>query len=121
MGTDELKKKLEPAMRHVDLLCKGFSVEVTPPYRSVLNKVCQNFENKKTWQQEIRELLFTIQTNKSVAKASSVYPLVKQFKDKFIQIAKTEIVPELKLFCKKNPDIEIEDFRPLFEIRIKQI
>jgi len=121
MGIDELKKKLEPAMRHVDLLCKGFSVEATPSYRSVLNTVCQNFEKKKTWQQEIREILFAVQTNKSIAKASSVYPLVTQFKDKFIHIAKTEIIPEIKLFCKKNPDIEIEDFRPLFEIRIKQI
>jgi hypothetical protein len=121
MKINELKNNLESAMRHVELLCKGFSVEVTPSYRSVLDKVCTHIETKHSWRQDMEQLLFVINGNNvKSALAFSSSELLKQFKTKFIKIAKDEIVPELKKFCAKNSDIHVEDFRPLFDIKIVQ-
>jgi hypothetical protein len=119
MEINELKQNLEPALKHIDLLCQGYCIQVIPEYRSILNKVCDQINTKKSWREDIDEILFLLKKDSRSIKAYH-YDMAKQFKDKFLNIAKYEILPQLKLFCAKNPDIALEDFRPLFEIRISK-
>ena len=134
MNLMQLKSKLFPAIRHIEILCKGFSVIVEPPYKEVLDTVCVNIENGlKNTNRDIEEILFKLSPQgrkiKTLsAKKDSVWVkdntkephehTVKQFKEKFIKIAKTEMIPVLKEYCRKNPIVDIGEFRPLFDIKI---
>lgn len=118
MNIDDLKLKLVPAVKHVELLCDGFSVNVAPPYKEVFNDVLKLIESKRIWDNGIKRLIFLIETKTKANVRASSENVVKQFKEKFISICKEEMIPELKKFCKLNPDVDIDDFRPLFNIKI---
>lgn len=117
MTIDDLKTNLQPAMHSIDTLCKGFSVEVKPPYQKILDKVCSDIKARKQYYENLKRVVFLIKKSQAVLALEG--SLAKQFKNKFIEIAKKSMIPEIRKFCKIHPEVDIEEFRPLFEIKIE--
>lgn len=120
MNVEELKLKLLPAVKHIDLLCKGFSVSVVPPYRDVFDKVCKQIEDNVTNVKQVNRILFLLEKAEGSLVVGVEGSILRQFKDKFLEIVKREMIPEIKKFCKANPEVDIKSFRGLFEIKIEK-
>lgn len=116
MTIEQLRLKLTPALKHIELLCDGFSVKSIPPYKDVLEKVCKDIEEKQTQKIDAIHFIFQRAHGAVIAIEGSI---LKQFKEKFINIAKYEMIPEIKKFCRANPEIKIDSFRGLFEIKLE--
>lgn len=120
MNIEELKLKLLPAVKHIELLCEGFSVKVCPPYRGVLDRVCKQIEDNVTNIKQVNHILFLLKQSEGSLVIGIEGSILRQFKEKFLEIAKREMLPEIKKFCKANPEIDIKSFRGLFEIKIEK-
>jgi hypothetical protein len=120
MNIEELKLKLLPAVKHIELLCEGFSVKVCPPYKEVLDRVCKQVENSVTNVKEVNRILFILKQSEGSLVVGVEGSILRQFKEKFLEILKREMIPEIKKFCKANPEIDIKSFRELFEIKIEK-
>ncbi len=120
MNIEELKLKLLPAVKHIELLCQGFSVTVVPPYRGVLDKVCKQVETNVTNVRQVNHILFLLEKSEGSLVVGVEGSILRQFKEKFLEILKREMIPEIRKFCKANPEIDIKSFRGLFEIKIEK-
>ena len=127
---DKLHEGLLKAKHQIDLLCKGFDVQLTPSYDAVINKVIKNIDvwekTDKIAEQDIPPML-VYHPGKRVSIAaigdgngSRLTPvLFKQFHDKFLHIANTTVIPAIKAYVKDNPTIKLKTFKPLLNVAIE--
>lgn len=121
---EDLKKAFKDTARQVDLLCDGFNVRMEPQWSKLSAKILQEV---KEWQKgkPLRDalkieppfLFYPAYISKAVT-ATLPEKILKQFHDKFLDIIKTSLMPDLKKYKKENPDLDVNIFRPLLTVKL---
>lgn len=125
----EVTNAIRHAERLVDLLCSGFSVSLTPTWSQLAKKVIKDvevWEETRTLPKEIQPPPYVVYRplliqSGAVLAAEEALPsiLFKQFKTKFLTIVHDILLPAIKKYKKVNPELDVNIFRPLLEVKLK--
>lgn len=109
-----LQSELKQAQRQVDLLCTGFGVKLSPSWDEIINDV---IENIKTHKKQISPPYVFFSRNFSLADTIP-RTIFNQFREKFLTIVRECVLPAIKKYKDKNPDIDVNVFKPLLTVKI---
>jgi hypothetical protein len=117
LPSDDLRHALLEAMKQVEVLCVNFGFQPVEDLRRLVTNIVRKASDSK----KVNTLPDSMFLNDMPYAIFAYAPLKEQFKQKYIQLIKSRVIPAIQKYYNVHPSIDLRIFEPVINIRVTPV